>query len=126
MYTDFVSQLKNASLARKRTIIVPFVKLNKAIAKALVKEGFLEKATQESIDGRKFLSVSLRYTHRTPSISDILIISKPSLRVYVGTEEINTKQGRARTFILSTNQGVMSGKEAMKKKIGGELLFAIS
>jgi small subunit ribosomal protein S8 len=126
MYTDFVIQLKNASLAHKRTITVPHIKLHQAIAKALVKDGFLEKVSEETIEGRKMLSISLRYQHRKPAITDVTIISKPSLRVYIGADEIATKQGRAATFVLSTNQGVMTGREAMKKKAGGELLFKIS
>jgi|SRR5579885_1000146 len=126
MYTDFVIQLKNASLAHKRTITVPYVKLHQAIAKALVKDGFLEKVSEETSEGKKKLVITIRYSHRKPVMTDIDIISRPSLRVYIGADEIAAMQGRAASLIISTNQGVLTGREAMKKKTGGELLFKIS
>ncbi len=125
MYHDFVIQLKNASLARKKSVISPYSNLNKAIAKVLVKEGFLETVKDEEVDGKKMVNVTLRYQSRKPVITDVALVSKPSLRTYVGAGEIGSKQGRAATAILSTNVGVLTGKEAMKKGVGGELLFKI-
>ncbi len=125
MYHDFVIQLKNAAMARKKDITVPYANLNKAIAKALIKEGFLETAKEETVDGKKLLSIRLRYQSRKPAITDLVLISKPSLRKYVGAAEIGRIQGRASTAIISTNIGVLSGKEAIKKGAGGELLFKI-
>lgn len=122
---DFVIQLKNAALARKRELYVSPSKTQKAIGKVLVKEGFLEDIKEEEIDGKKLLYVKLRYQRRRPVVTDIAIISKPSLRVYVGADEIAKKQGQAKTVILSTNNGIITGREAMKKKVGGELLFKI-
>lgn len=125
MYHDFVIQLKNAAMARKKDINVPFANLNKAIAKALIKEGFLETVKEEEADGKKSLSIRLRYQSRKPAISDVVLISKPSLRRYVPVGDIGRIQGRASVAILSTNAGVLSGKEAIKKGVGGELLFKI-
>lgn len=122
---DFVIQLKNAALARKKELYVPFSNIQKAIGKVLVKEGFLEDVKEEEIEGKKTLYVKLRYQRRRPTVTDVAIISKPSLRVYVGSDEIAKKQGKAKTVILSTNNGIITGREAMKKKIGGELLFKI-
>lgn len=122
---DFVIQLKNAALARKKELYVPFSNIQKAIGKVLVKEGFLEDVKEEEIEGKKTLYVKLRYQRRRPTVTDVAIISKPSLRVYVGSGEIAKKQGKAKTVILSTNNGIITGREAMKKKIGGELLFKI-
>lgn len=122
---DFVIQIKNAALARKKELYVPFSNIQKAIGKALVKEGFLEDVKEEEIEGKKALYVKLRYQRRRPTVTDVALISKPSLRVYVGSGEIAKKQGKAKTVILSTNNGIVSGREAMKKKIGGELLFKI-
>lgn len=122
---DFVIRLKNAALARKKELYVPFSKIQKEIGKVLVKEGFLEDIKEDEIEGKKTLYVKLRYQRRRPSITDITVISKPSLRIYIGSDEIAKKQGKARTIILSSNNGIITGKEAMKKKIGGELLFKI-
>lgn len=125
MVTDFVIQLKNAALARKKDIYTPYANINKAIAKVLVKEGFLESVKEETIEGKKMLLINLRYQNRKPVISDIKLVSKPSLRIYITKDEVMAKQGRAAISILSTNTGVLSGKDAVKKGVGGELLFRI-
>ena len=122
---DFVIQLKNASMTRKKEIVTPFANIKEAIAKVLVKEGFLESVKTETVDDRKMLVVVLRYSRRKPTLTDVKLISKPSLRVYVESKEIGSKQGRSETAILSTNLGVLTGREAIKKNAGGELLFKI-
>ncbi len=122
---DFIIRLKNAALARKKELYVPFSNIQKEIGKVLVKEGFLEDIKEDEIEGKKTLYVKLRYQRRRPVVTDIAIISKPSLRVYIGSDEIARKQGKAKTVILSTNSGIITGKEAIKKKVGGELLFKI-
>lgn len=122
---DFVIQLKNASLAHKKTIVAPYANLSKAVAKVLKKEGFLEDIKEETVDGHRMLAIALRYSRRKPVITDVHLVSKPSLRTYVSTGEIAAKQGQATIAILSTNVGVLTGKEAIKKGVGGELLFKI-
>jgi small subunit ribosomal protein S8 len=122
---DFVIQIKNAALARKKELYFPFSNIQKAIGKVLIKEGFLEEVKKEEIEGKKILYVKLRYQRRRPTITDVALISKPSLRVYVGSDEIAKKQGKAKTVVLSTNNGIITGREAMKRKVGGELLFKI-
>jgi small subunit ribosomal protein S8 len=99
--------------------------LSKAVAAVLKKEGFVEAISEETVEGRRFLTVALRYQKRKPAITNIMLISKPSLRTYVGASEIGSKQGRAAIAILSTNAGVLTGKDAIKKGVGGELLFKV-
>ncbi len=125
MYTDFVIQLKNAAMARKKDITTPYSNMSRAIAKVLVKEGFLESAKEETIEGKKRFSVKLRYQSRKPAITDVLLLSKPSLRKYVTAGEIGKIQGKAAVAVISTSAGVLSGKEAVRKGVGGELLFKI-
>ena len=125
MYYDFVIQLKNGALARKKEVVTPYSNLDKAIAKVLIKEGFVDSVSDELVDGKKVLRLVLRYQRRKPTITDVSLVSKPSLRTYVSADEIAKKQGRATTAILSTNTGVITGKEAIKKRVGGELLFKI-
>lgn len=122
---DFVIRLKNAALARKREVVAPYANISKAIAKVLIKEGFVETVTEEKEGNIRKLVVKLRYQRRKPSITDVALVSKPSLRQYVPAKEIGSKQGRSATAILSTNIGVLTGKEAIKKGVGGELLFKI-
>lgn len=122
---DFIIQLKNAALTRKKELVTPFANIKQAVAKVLVKEGFLDSVKTETVDGRKMLVVALRYSRRRPALTDVKLISKPSLRVYVESKEIGSRQGRSETAIISTNMGVLTGKEAIKKGVGGELLFKV-
>jgi len=122
---DFVIQLKNAARARIRELYVPYSTLSKAVGKVLIKEGFLEEIKDDEVKGRKMLYVKLRFQSRRPTLTDVSLVSKPSLRIYIGAGQIGKEQGRITTAILSTNSGIMTGKEALKKKIGGELLFKI-
>jgi small subunit ribosomal protein S8 len=126
LVADFILRIKNASLARRKQVVMPYSNINKAIGKTLVKEGFLAEIKESETDGKKTLVATLRFENRRPVVSDVLIISKPSLRVYVGAKDVREAAGKdAMTSILSTNAGVMTGKDAAKKGVGGELLFRV-
>jgi len=121
---DFIIRIKNAARAQRREVVVPFSKLTKEVGLILVKEGFLEDLREEK--GTNTLKVKIVYEKRIPKLYDISVISKPSLKKNIGSKEIADieKRGR-RTLVLSTSQGVMTGKDAQKKNLGGEILFAI-
>jgi small subunit ribosomal protein S8 len=126
LVADFIIRIKNASLARRKQVVMPYSNVNKAVAKTLVKAGLLAEIKESEVDGKKVLLVGLRYENRRPVVSDVKIISKPSLRVYVNAKDVRENAGRdAMTSILSTNAGVMTGKDAAKKGVGGELLFRV-
>src|SRR4029077_18614740 len=108
---DFVIQLKNAALAHRKEVVAPYANMSKAVAQVLKKEGFVDAISEETVDGKRMLSVSLRYQRRKPAITDIFLVSKPSLRTYVASNEIAGKQGRAATAILSTNAGILTGSD---------------
>ncbi len=122
---DFVIQLKNASMAHKREITVPYSNISKAIAQVLKKEGFVDSIKEEVVKERRVLTVALRYQRRKPVITNVKLVSKPSLRTYVGSGDIAKQQGRAMVAVISTNTGVLTGREAIEKGVGGELLFKI-
>ena len=128
MYTvaDFVIRVKNASAARRREVVMPYSKITKAIAKLLVKEGYLADVKETENEGRKAITVGIRYVNRKPVVSSVEIVSKPSLRTHMNHKELNSEQ-RKKTLmmVVSTSQGLMSGKDALKKGVGGELLFKI-
>ena len=123
--SDFIIKIKNASLAHRPEVRMPYSKLILAIGKVLVKEGYLAEVKEEATDGKKEIVATVRYVKRKPVLHNVTIISKPSLRVYVPTTGLKTPQKRSMTNILSTSSGVMTGKEAEKKGVGGELLFSI-
>src|SRR5690348_5839379 len=122
---DFVIQLKNAALAHRKAVVAPYANISKAVALVLKKEGFVDSVSEETVDGKRMLTVALRYQRRKPAITDIDLVSKPSLRTYITVHEIGSKQGRATTAVLSTNAGILTGNDAIKKGVGGELIFKI-
>jgi len=123
---DFIIRVKNATLARRKEVILPYTNLSKEVAKVLVKEGFLESVKEETAKGRKNLKVIVKYEKRFPVLTGVDIISKPSLRVYKDADGIFEIEKRGKkTVIVSTNQGVMTGKQARSKGIGGEVIFSI-
>jgi len=123
---DFIIRVKNASFARRKEVVMPYSKIVKAIAKLLVKEGYLADVKDTETDGRKTITVGIRYVRRKAIISDVEIVSKPSLRQHMATKELQAEQ-RKKTLMLvvSTSQGLMTSKQALQKGIGGELLFKI-
>lgn len=124
--SDLIIRIKNASLSKRKEVVIDHLNINKAICKVLIQAGFLEGVENVERDGRKVLLVKIRYDKREPVLNDVLVVSKPSLRVYATTREIPTIQRRGRiTLVLSTNKGIMTGTDAIKKKLGGEVLFKI-
>lgn len=124
---DFIIRIKNACLAKRKNLIIPYSNMNKTIGKLLVKERFLEDVKEEEKEGKKVLVVKIKQEKRTPAIDGVLIISKPSLTIHIKAKNIQKeqrKEGRG-IAVFSTSQGIMAGKEAYKKGIGGELLFKI-
>lgn len=124
--SDFIIRIKNASMARRRKVIMPHAKELKEIGNVLVKGGFLESIKEEKIEGKKVLQATLKFDKRSPAILDVTIVSKPSLRVYAGVKNIPEieKKGMT-TIVISTSKGIMMGRDAYKKGIGGEVLFKI-
>lgn len=124
--SDFVIRIKNATLAKRKRAFVPYCNINKELSGVLVKEGYLESVKQSEAFGKKVLELVIKYEKRNPVLTDVDIVSKPSLHIYAPAAKIPEIQRRGRlTIILSTNKGIMSGKEAFKKGIGGEVLFKI-
>jgi len=124
--SDFVIRLKNATLAKRRKVLVPYCNINRKLGQVLVKEGYLESIEEKEVSGKMVLEAEIRYKRRNPVLTGVDIVSKPSLRVYAPFSKIPEMQRRGRhTVILSTNKGIMSGKKAISEGIGGEVLFKI-
>lgn len=124
--SDLIIRIKNAARAKRKQVILDNLKINKAICKVLVTEGFLEGFNIDTREGRKVIVAIVKYEKRNPILTDVLVVSKPSLRKYATAKEIPGIQRKGRhTIILSTNKGIMTGREALKKNMGGEVLFRI-
>lgn len=123
--SDFIIRLKNAVLARRKEVIFPCAGITKAIAQVLVKEGFLAEVKEEEREGRRVLVGKVNYIKRTPQFTNVRVISKPSLRTYARNKKMTVLNRGLGITVLSTNQGIMTGREALQKGIGGEVLFKI-
>ena len=123
---DLLTRIRNANRARKDWTDVPWSKLKEAIAKVLVEEGFLREVAVNEAEGRKVLRVSLRYDEfRRPVLSGIRRVSRPSLRVYVGSREIPQIRKGLGVSLLSTPKGVLTDRAARKDNVGGEVLCSV-
>ncbi len=126
LVADFITRIKNAAMANRRETIAPYSKLNMAIGTVLQKKHFLSEVKEELIDGRKMLKIGIKYEHREPSVQGVLVISKPSLRVYKGMKDMKkSKHGSKHMVVISTSKGIMTEQDAKIQGIGGEILFEI-
>lgn len=122
---DLLIQIKNASMVGKLFIDVPYSRLKHAVAAILCKEGYIGDIGKTGVDPKALLHIVLKYESGTSVITNMKRISKPGLRQYVNRTTIPTVLGGAGLSVVSTPQGVMTGKDAKKKGIGGELLCTI-
>lgn len=120
--SDFLTRMRNASRARRKELKLRSSRLLKSIADVLVQKRFIEAADVETIEKRTELKIVLR-TDREPL--ELKRMSKPGQRMYVGFEDIKRVRNGLGISIISTSQGVMSGDEARKAKLGGEYLCEI-
>ena len=121
---DMLTRIRNANTAKHDTVDVPSSKMKVAIANILVNEGFIEKYDIVEEGNFKTIRITLKYgvDKNEKVITGIKRISKPGLRVYAGKENLPTVLGGLGIAILSTNQGIITDKEARKLQVGGEVL----
>ena len=121
---DMLTRIRNANTAKHDTEDVPASKIKIAIAGILVDEGFIEKYDIVEDGNFKVIRITLKYgaDKNEKIITGLKRISKPGLRVYAGKDEIPSVLGGLGSAILSTNQGIITDKEARKLQVGGEVL----
>jgi len=122
---DMLTRIRNAALAHKKTLELPSSKLKVAVAKLLVKEVYLVSVDESTGEHGPVLKLELTYDGKEPILTGIKRVSKPGLRWYVNKKKIPAVMGGAGVAIISTPSGVMSGKDARKLGVGGELLCEI-
>ena len=117
---DFLIRIKNAVLAGRKEVVVQETKLIYEVAKVLNKLGYLSKVTKN----KGMLKVVIVYHKRESLITDIKLVSKPGLRIYMKVKELESHK-KPTTMIVSTPKGVMSSRDAIKKRFGGEVIAEI-
>lgn len=119
--SDLLTRIRNAHRALLPSLELPHSKLKESIAGILKKEGYIGEVTVEGKPLKK-LKLKLKYQGKKGVIEGLRRVSSPGLRRYVGATEIPRVRGGLGTAIVSTSQGVMSGTQARKNNLGGELL----
>jgi small subunit ribosomal protein S8 len=120
---DMLNRIRNGIVAKHEIVPVPASKTKIAIAEVLKREGFIKDFEVVSEGVKRTIRMSLAYGGRKePAISGLRRVSKPGLRVYVQKREIPRVYGGLGIAILSTPQGVMTGQEAWRHRVGGEIL----
>ena len=126
--SDMLTRVRNAIQARHTKVDIPASRLKIEIARILKEEGYVTNYSLKTTEGSnaRTLRIFLRYGPKGESvISHIERVSKPSRRVYVPTKEIVRVLGGLGINILSTSQGVMTGKQARRSKVGGEVICSV-
>ena len=119
---DMLTRIRNASRARHTDVVVPASRTKLAIARILKDEGFIEDFSEATEGPIQVLNIKLKYVGKVPVVSGLKRISKPGLRVYAAKTEIPRVLGGLGVVIVSTSQGIMTGAQARKGQLGGEIL----
>jgi len=124
---DMLTRIRNANSSRHNTVDVPASRVKEDITKILVGEGYVKSYEIVGDDIKKNIRITLKYgrTKNEKVISGIRRISKPGLRVYAGSKDIPRVLNGLGTAIVSTNQGIVTDKEARKSGVGGEIIAYI-
>ena len=119
---DLLARVRNGAQAQKLEMFVPYSKIKSEIVRILKDEGYITDYVLDTTAAHPRIKITNKLSNRTSAITGLKRVSRPGLRRYVGADEIPRVLGGMGTAILSTSRGVLSGREARKQKVGGELL----
>jgi small subunit ribosomal protein S8 len=119
---DFLARVRNGALAQQPEVLIPYSKIKAEVARILKEEGYISDYSVDTTAAHPRIKVVNKLVDRSSAIAGLRRVSRPGLRRYVGADEIPRVLGGMGLAILSTSRGILSGREARKQKIGGELL----
>jgi len=120
---DMLNRISNGLVAHHKQVLVPSSKMKVAVARILKEEGYIKNYQVTKDEPQPVLRIMLKYDEdRQPVISKLQRVSKPGRRVYVGRQEIPWVLSGMGTAVLSTPRGIMTGQQARRQKVGGEVL----
>ena len=123
--SDCLTRIRNGLMRGKNNVLVPYSKLKHDLVSVLISEGYLKSCKKTSLEDKPMIDVELKYYDNAPVIKELKRISKPSLRKYSSATDFDSVKGGLGAYIISTNQGLMTDKEAKAKNIGGEILCEV-
>ena len=119
---DFLARVRNGARAQRPEVLVPYSKIKAELARVLKEEGYISDYSVDTSGEHPRIKLINKLVDRSSAIAGLRRVSRPGLRRYVGADEIPRVLGGMGLAILSTSRGILSGREAKKQKIGGELL----
>jgi small subunit ribosomal protein S8 len=119
---DFLARVRNGARAQQPEVLIPYSKIKAEIARIFKEEGYISDYSVDTSSAHPRIKVINKLVDRSSAIAGLRRVSRPGLRRYVGADEIPRVLGGMGLAILSTSRGILSGREARKQKIGGELL----
>ena len=122
---DLLARVRNAAAAGKSEMFVPYSKIKSEIIRILKEEGYITDFALDNEAAHPRIKITNKIANRTSAITGLKRVSRPGLRRYVGAQEIPRVLGGMGVSILSTPKGILSGREAKKQNVGGELLAYI-
>ncbi len=123
--SDMLTRIRNATRALLPEVTMPHSKLKESIARVLKREGYVMDVSVDGAKATKTIKIKLKYNGRKSIIEGLRRVSSPGLRRYTGSQDVPRVRAGMGTSILSTSEGVMTGVQARKKNVGGELLCEI-
>ena len=119
---DMLTRIRNAITAHKESVEIPASNMKKAIAEILLSEGYVKdvQLVEDGYNGK--IAITLKYNEKKSVISGLQRAAKPGLRAYAGVSDMPKVLGGLGTVILSTNKGILTGKQAKAQNVGGEVL----
>ncbi|MDC8444799.1 MAG: 30S ribosomal protein S8 [Nitrosomonas sp.] len=122
---DMLTRIRNAQMARKESVFIPFSKIKYSIASVLQEEGFINSFHKRTTNNISTIEVNLKYYSGFPVIESIKRVSKPGMRIYKSVSSLQEVLGGLGISIVSTSKGVMTGRKAKKMGVGGEIICEI-
>ena len=122
---DYLTRIRNANSAGHKVVSIPASNVKKEITKILFDQGYILSYKFEDDTAQGSIKIALKYHNEKPVIKNISRVSKPSLRKYSASSDLKQVKNGLGSFIISTNQGLMTDKDAKSKNIGGEILCEV-
>lgn len=123
--SDMLIRIQNGYRSQKSEVSLPWTKILESLGQVLVKHGYLASLKTSDQDGRKSLNLTLHYEDKTPSLTGVRRVSRPSLRVYVKSHSLPIVFNGLGLAVISTPAGLMTADQARKKGLGGEVLCEV-
>jgi small subunit ribosomal protein S8 len=123
---DMLTRIRNAQAANQSEVLIPASKIKAEIAKILIKEGFIKEVAEEKENNQSFIKIILKYLKtKEPVIQGLKRISKPGCKIYAKKDSLPRVLSGLGIAIISTSRGLMTDKEARKRKLGGEIICEV-